>query len=106
MIKPITAKVEAINRFPVPNNKKRTHEIFRKAGYYRRFCRDFSVIVKPLTNLLHKDKKFEWQEKCQVAFEKVKAMLMYKPVLCAPNFQKPFKLAVDASDIGTGAVLL
>ena len=76
------------------------------AGYYRRFCRKFSVIVEPLTNVLHKDKKFEWQEKCEVAFEKVKAMLMHKPVLCAPNFQKPFKLAVDASDVGAGAVLL
>ena len=62
--------------------------------------------MEPLTNLLHKDKKFEWQEKCQVAFQKVKVMLMYKPVLCAPNFQKPFKLAVDASNIGAGAVLL
>ena len=50
--------------------------------------------------------KFEWLEKCQIAFEKVKAMLMNKPILCAPNFQKPFKLAVDASDIGAGAVLL
>ena len=36
----------------------------------------------------------------------MKAMLMYKPVLCAPNFQKPFKLAVDASNVGVGNVLL
>ena len=53
-----------------------------------------------------KDKKCEWQEKCHMAFEKVKAMLMHKQVLCAPNFQKPFKLAVDASNVGAGAVLL
>jgi len=33
-------------------------------------------------------------------------MLMHKPVLYAPNFKKPFKLAVDASDVGAGAVLL
>ena len=39
-----------------------------------------------------------------MAFEKVKAMLMHKPVLCAPNFQKPFKLAVDASNVGAGAI--
>ena len=76
------------------------------AGYYRRFCKNFSVIVKPLTDLLHKDTKFNWVEKCQVAFEKVKAMLTNEPILCAPNFQRPVKLAVDASDIGAGAVLL
>ena len=33
-------------------------------------------------------------------------MLMHKPVLCALNFQKPFKLTVDATDVGVGAVVL
>jgi len=28
------------------------------AGYYRRFILDFSKIVKPMTSLLQKDKKF------------------------------------------------
>ena len=28
------------------------------------------------------------------------------PVLLAPNCDKPFKLAVDASDVGAGEVLL
>ena len=28
------------------------------------------------------------------------------PVLVAPNFSKPFKLLVDACDIGVGGVLL
>ena len=41
-----------------------------------------------------------------MAFGKLKAILMHKLVLCAPNFQKPFKLAVDAIDVGVGAVLL
>ena len=105
-VKPITAKVEAINNFPVPSNKRELMQFLGMIGYYRQFCKNFSTIVEPLTALLRKDKKFQCQDKCQVAFEKVKVMLMHKPVLYAPNFEKPFKLAIDASDIGAGAVLL
>ena len=103
---PITAKVEAIAKFPIPTNKKGLMRFLGKAGYYRRFCKNFSVIVDPLTNLLRKKQVFVWSPDCQVAYSKVKAILMNQPVLAAPDFTKNFKLAVDASDIGAGAVLL
>ena len=76
------------------------------AGYYRKFCPNFSSITEPLTQLLRKDSKFVWTEQCQSAFEKLKAMLQNAPVLSAPDFNRPFKLAVDASDVAAGAVLL
>ena len=76
------------------------------AGYYRKFCKNFSLIAEPLTNLLKKNVKFIWDEKCQKSFDKLKAILKNSPVLLAPNFEKEFKVAVDASDIGAGAVLL
>ena len=59
-----------------------------------------------MTNLLSKKSKFVWSDKCQQAFNKLKAILGNTPVLLAPDFNKSFKLAVDASDIGIGAVLL
>ena len=39
-------------------------------------------------------------------FEKLKAILTNKPVLAVPKFDKAFKIAIDASDVGVGAVLL
>ena len=75
-------------------------------GYYRRFCKNFSVIVEPMTTLLCKNQLFIWSDDCQVAFQKIKGILMCKPVLMAPDFDKPFKLVIDASDIGAGAVLM
>ena len=65
-----------------------------------------SGIAEPLTNLLKKSKKFKWNDKCQDAFDRLKAILESAPVLLAPDFDKCFKLAVDASDVGIGAVLL
>jgi len=35
------------------------------AGFYRRFIKDFSVISKPLSNILTKDNIFEWTKHCE-----------------------------------------
>ena len=40
------------------------------------------------------------------AFDKLKAILRSEPVFLEPNFNKEFKLAVDASDVGADGVLL
>ena len=76
------------------------------AGYYRKFCDNFSVIAEPLTNLLCKRTKSIWTNDCQKAFDILKAILKNEPFLLAPNFAKEFKLAVDASDTGAGSVLM
>ena len=76
------------------------------AGYYRKFCNNLSVIAEPLTNLRSKRMRLKWTSDCQHAFDELKAILKSEPVLLAPNFNKEFKLAVDASDVGAGGVLL
>ena len=103
-VKPIDSKVEAISNFPVPQCKKQLMRFLGMAGYYRRFCSNFSTIAEPLTNLLGKKNKFLWDDKCQVAFDELKAILKSSPVLSAPNFELDFKLAVDASDSGIGGI--
>ena len=50
--------------------------------------------------------KFNWSVRCEKAFKELKAMLQSAPVLTVPDFSSPFKLAVDASDVTAGAVLL
>ena len=72
-IKPVAAKVEAIVNFPVPNNKKECLRFLGMTGYYRKFCRNFSSVAAPLTNLLRKDHAYVWDENCDKAFTKIKA---------------------------------
>ena len=76
------------------------------AGYYRKCCRNFSDVVTPLTNLLAKNTKCVSSNECNQAFDKVKKMLTSAPILAAPNFDKPFALATNASDVGVGSVLM
>ena len=105
-IKPIEAKVEAISKFPVPEGKRQHVRFLGMVGYYRKFCRNFSSIAEPLTRLLAKRQKFVWTGECERTFNRLKSMLKNAPVLVAPNFGCPFKLALDASDVAAGAVLL
>ena len=100
--KPVLAKIQAISDFPVPACRKQLMRLLGMAGYYRKSCSNFSDISGPLTNLLSKKVKFIWDENCERAFCKIKAILQTAPVLSAPDFYKSFKLAVDASDIGVG----
>ncbi len=62
--------------------------------------------MSPLTDLLSSVKKFVWSPQCESAFLAAKDLLCITPVLSAPNFSSPFKLQVDASAVGAGAVLL
>lgn len=82
------------------------HRFPGMAGYYQGFCQKFSDVVAPLTSLASPNSTFVWSETCQFVFEAAKALLCSAPVLAAPNFTHPFKLEVDASALGTGAVFL
>ena len=102
----VSAKIEAIVKFPVPEDKKDLMRFLGMAGYYRKFCHNFSSLAEPLTALLKGGVKFVWTATCQNAFNKIKTVLRSEPILMAPNFTKQFKLYVGASDVGMGAVLL
>ncbi|XP_072174662.1 uncharacterized protein [Diadema setosum] len=104
--RPVEAKVETILNFPRPQSKRELRRFLGMTGYYRKFCHNFADAATPLTNMLRKDSQFDWSDDCQVAFNRLKAMLASSPVLAAPNFDKQFILMVDASDTGGGGALM
>ncbi|KAL5015543.1 hypothetical protein ScPMuIL_007374, partial [Solemya velum] len=63
-VKPVQAKVESIIDFPTPGGKRKLMRFLGMAGYYRKFCQNFSVIAAPLTALLKKNVKFVWSDEC------------------------------------------
>lgn len=99
------AKVELIVKLPPPTNVKGIRQFLGHAGFYRRFIKDFSKIAKPLCELLVKDAKFEWDDKCQRSFELLKQFLTSTPIVRAPNWELPFEVMCDSSDYAIGAVL-
>ncbi|KAK1664457.1 hypothetical protein QYE76_052616 [Lolium multiflorum] len=59
-----------------------------------------------MTQLLKKDKKFEWTDKCEESFQMLKAKLTTAPILIMPDVTKPFDVYCDASKVGLGCVLM
>ncbi|RVW72421.1 Retrovirus-related Pol polyprotein from transposon 17.6 [Vitis vinifera] len=88
-----------------PTTVKGVRQFLGHAGFYRRFIKGFSSLSKPLCELLAKDAKFIWDERCQNSFDQLKKFLTTTPIVRAPNWQLPFELMCDASDFAIGAVL-
>ncbi|XP_020700689.2 uncharacterized protein LOC110112721 [Dendrobium catenatum] len=97
-------KIEAIIDWPTPRTFTEIRSFHGLANFYRKFIKDFSLIMAPITDSL-KSKTFDWAEPQQQAFEQVKAAISSAPVLALPDFDKPFTVDTDASAIGVGAVL-
>ena len=99
------AKVELISKFPSLTNVKTVRKLLGHASFYCRFICDFSKIANPFYKLLEKDAKFEWDAECQERFEELKAYLTTTPIVRAPDWNLPFEVMCDASDLAVEAVL-
>jgi hypothetical protein len=100
------AKVTAVTEWEPPKTVGEIHSFLELAGYYRRFIENFSNIAKPMTELLKKEKKFEWTEACENSFQELKKRLVSAPVLCLSDIEKEFQVYCDASRQGLGSVLM
>ncbi|XP_021607608.1 uncharacterized protein LOC110611529 [Manihot esculenta] len=99
-------KIETILAWKPPKNITEVRSFLGLAGYYRRFVKGFSQIAAPLIRLLQKIVKFEWNDKCQASFDRLKAMLTEAPVLTQPVSGKDFVIYSDAFHNGLGCVLM
>ena len=99
-------KVEAVIQWPVPKTVKELQRFLGFANFYRRFIRNFSIIVAPITSLLRGNpKRIVWNSQAERAFQNLKEAFTSAPILKHPDPQQPFVVEVDASETGVGAVL-
>ena len=107
-IAPNPEKLDAIKMMPVPRSKAEVQSFLGLCGYYRKHIPHFADLAQPLFALTAGGKKaaeWNWDEKAQVAWERLRDALQSPTVLYAPDYDRPFILQCDASAIGIGAVL-
>jgi hypothetical protein len=66
------SKVQVVLSWNAPTSVSDIQSFLGLVGYYRRFIKGFLKISKPMTELLKKDKKFEWMPTCEASFKELK----------------------------------
>ena len=96
-------------KIPYPHLMERICYISRYGRILQEFLFEFfeNCCTTNKLNLLSKKVKFVWIDDCQLAFD---TKLSYHSknflFLKSPDYEKPFKLIIDSSDVGTGAMLV
>lgn len=103
---PSVNKIEAVRKFPEPMNVKQIQSFLGLSGYFRKFVPKYSIIARPLTNLLKSNVKFRFEEDEREAFNYLKNILCNKPVLHLYRVNAAMELHTNASADGYGAILL
>jgi len=98
-------KVKGILDWLIPKCVKDVQNFLRLVNYYRRFIKGFASIARPLHDLVKKDQKWNWTERQEEAFEKLKEWFTRELVLVVLDLDKKMQMKVDVSDYATEGVL-
>ena len=106
-VKPQEEKVQTIRTWPRPQTKKQVKSFLGLVGYYQRFIPQFATLASPLHELTRRTlpDRVEWTEEAEKAFSRLRQALCTEPLLITPDFDLPFVVHTDASEVGLGAVL-
>ncbi|GFS76714.1 retrovirus-related Pol polyprotein from transposon 297 [Trichonephila clavipes] len=103
---PSSSKTKSVVNYPEPKTTKEVQRFLGLTGYFRKFIPAYSVIAKPLSDLLRKDTPFNFDVKQKASFDELKRLLCQKPVLGIYRQNCETEIHTDASIDGLAAVLL
>ena len=104
-VRPTMKKVEAISNIAPPKTRKQLRSFIGMVNYYRDMWPKRSHYLAPLSTLTSKNVKWEWTDVHQEAFENMKKLIAKETLLTYPDFNKPFEIHTDASDVQLGACI-
>lgn len=61
--------------FPEPKELKDVQSFLGLSGYFRKFISSYSVIAKPLSDMLKKDRQYVFDNKAKNTFMQLKTVL-------------------------------
>lgn len=105
-IGPTKSGMEAVMNFPIPKGTRDLHSFLGLCSYFRKFIENYSLIAKPLYDILKERSKFTFGSEELKIFECLKNKLIEAPTLALYSPKDETELYCDASTIGFGAILM
>ena len=65
---------------PAPRTEKEVRGFLGRLNYISRFIAHQTATCEPIFKLLKKDQVVEWNDDCQIAFDKIKEYLQNPPI--------------------------
>ena len=104
-VHPVDAKLARIQSWPSPTSLHELRSFLGFAQFYRRFIPNFADLLMPLAYFTRKDVPFVWDVEAEADMQALKAAFLSVGCLTHPDYNLPFVLHTDASDVATGATL-
>ena len=104
-VKPMKKKIDAILKMDSPKNQTQVHSFIGAVNFYRSMWPQRAHLMKPLTELTGKG-SFVWTSRHQNAFDTLKSVMATDCLNAYPDYNKPFKIYIDASDYQLGAAII
>jgi len=98
-------KMKGVLEWLTPKCVKEVQKFLGLANYYCQFIKGFASVARLLHDLVKKNQKWNWTERQEKAFQKLKEWFTKELVLAAPDIDKKIRMEVDASDYAMGGVL-
>ena len=105
-IRPSARNLESLKRLPTPTSKKGIRSILGSLNFFRNMIPSLSQKLEPISSILANDSEFSWLTEHQLIINEIVDCLIKKASLFQPDYNSPFVVYTDASDLGVGSVIL
>ena len=99
------SKLEFISKYVRPTTGKQLQSFLGVVTFLRPNVRHMSELTASLESVKNTVGEIEWTDQMIGDYEIVKQAIASAPKLAYPDFNKPFHIATDASNVGVGGVL-
>ena len=102
-------KVSCVLGWEIPRTVTNVQCFLGFANFYRRFIKDYSKVVMPLTTMTKKEGgkyvPFVWGPEQQAAFDLLKKVFTTAPILCHFDYDREIIVETNASDYVSAGIL-